>query len=54
MTDMNKRFHGVLVDSSVITRITASATFPADAAVSYAVLPGFCDVHVHFREPGFS
>ncbi len=20
----------------------------------YAVLPGFCDVHVHFREPGFS
>ena len=54
MTDMNKRFHGVLVDSSVITRITASATFPADAAVSYVVLPGFCDVHVHFREPGFS
>ena len=21
---------------------------------SYTVLPGFCDVHVHFREPGFS
>ena len=21
---------------------------------SYAVVPGFCDVHVHFREPGFS
>ena len=20
----------------------------------YLVLPGFCDVHVHFREPGFS
>ncbi|MBQ8239028.1 MAG: dihydroorotase [Oscillospiraceae bacterium] len=20
----------------------------------YAILPGFCDVHVHFREPGFS
>ena len=20
----------------------------------FAVLPGFCDVHVHFREPGFS
>ena len=19
----------------------------------YTVLPGFCDVHVHFREPGF-
>ena len=21
---------------------------------SYTLLPGFCDVHVHFREPGFS
>ena len=21
---------------------------------NYAVFPGFCDVHVHFREPGFS
>ena len=21
---------------------------------SYVVFPGFCDVHVHFREPGFS
>ena len=20
----------------------------------YSVFPGFCDVHVHFREPGFS
>ena len=20
----------------------------------YTVVPGFCDVHVHFREPGFS
>lgn len=25
---------------------------PSDA--EYTVLPGFCDVHVHFREPGFS
>ncbi len=24
------------------------------AVSSYTVLPGFCDVHVHFREPGFS
>ncbi len=22
--------------------------------MNYCVLPGFCDVHVHFREPGFS
>ena len=25
-----------------------------DVASEYTVLPGFCDVHVHFREPGFS
>ena len=24
------------------------------AVSNYAILPGFCDVHVHFREPGFS
>ncbi len=27
---------------------------PADPAAEYTVFPGFCDVHVHFREPGFS
>ena len=34
-----------------------SPTLPAAlSALSgpYAVFPGFCDVHVHFREPGFS
>ncbi len=25
-----------------------------DGVSQYAVFPGFCDVHVHFREPGFS
>ena len=25
-----------------------------DGVSEYAVFPGFCDVHVHFREPGFS
>ena len=30
--------------------------FPLDAKVipNTAIFPGFCDVHVHFREPGFS
>ena len=30
--------------------------FPIDATVidNTVILPGFCDVHVHFREPGFS
>ena len=33
------------------------ADIPALAALNncaYTVFPGFCDVHVHFREPGFS
>ena len=36
------------------------SSFPLFRSVSglnpdqYAVFPGFCDVHVHFREPGFS
>ena len=25
-----------------------------DPSKEYVVFPGFCDVHVHFREPGFS
>ena len=28
--------------------------FFADIKNNYCILPGFCDVHVHFREPGFS
>ncbi len=31
--------------NSVLSRLNSS---------SYTLLPGFCDVHVHFREPGFS
>ena len=27
---------------------------PADICGDLAIFPGFCDVHVHFREPGFS
>ena len=29
-------------------------TLSFDEVSEYAVFPGFCDVHVHFREPGFS
>ncbi len=40
--------------------VVVSSTSPLVSALSvddvseYVVLPGFCDVHVHFREPGFS
>ena len=40
---------GVFVSSSL-----EAAGFPISASREYAVFPGFCDVHVHFREPGFS
>ena len=33
--------------------VSASALSVFDSD-QYAVFPGFCDVHVHFREPGFS
>ena len=40
---------GVLSSNSPIMK----ELFPFDAP-EYVVFPGFCDVHVHFREPGFS
>ena len=33
--------------------IAGSALSALDSS-RYVVFPGFCDVHVHFREPGFS
>ena len=45
-------------DGSSISPISAidASCVSAEAAVidNIAVFPGFCDVHVHFREPGFS
>ena len=46
---------GACVD--VIDGIRASILTPELSVFNdsrYAVFPGFCDVHVHFREPGFS
>ena len=41
------------------TRDHVVSSFPGEAAQAllsskFTVFPGFCDVHVHFREPGFS
>ena len=38
---------------SIMDRLT-SVDLCAFNSPEYVVLPGFCDVHVHFREPGFS
>ena len=32
----------------------SAEAFSSFRSPSFAVFPGFCDVHVHFREPGFS
>jgi len=41
------------VRASVADRLS-SVDLCAFNSSEYAVFPGFCDVHVHFREPGFS
>ena len=40
--------------SDGIGAIITSADLSVFNSPRYAVFPGFCDVHVHFREPGFS
>ena len=45
-----KKFTNIMMDEQTISSIT-SVFGDSDNIV---ILPGFCDVHVHFREPGFS
>ena len=40
--------------NSVPKKADSSLDVSAFSESEYAVFPGFCDVHVHFREPGFS
>ena len=54
------RFNGVadvLIDEGRIVAVGPRLTTPAGAtkidATGRLVLPGFVDLHVHFREPGF-
>ncbi len=42
---------GALIDVAKALLSREGVSLPTD---EYAVFPGFCDVHVHFREPGFS
>ena len=37
-----------------IRQILSSSEFSKFDDARYVIFPGFCDVHVHFREPGFS
>ncbi len=48
----NKRFEAQVVADGLYSAFDSSSVFNIDDPC--LVLPGFCDVHVHFREPGFS
>ena len=40
--------------SSVALEFLSLPSVSALNSIEYTILPGFCDVHVHYREPGFS
>ena len=44
--------YGSFTDS--IDTGSLSRAFPSAETADFVLFPGFCDVHVHFREPGFS
>ncbi len=48
----------IIGDSSFVAdmhkRLSAGGAFAEFNNSNFTILPGFCDVHVHFREPGFS
>ena len=40
--------------SDTVASVLNNEAFSFLNSPEYSVFPGFCDVHVHFREPGFS
>ena len=58
MTEQTKaKVISASLGSAFVDGIGASISSPMLSdfnSPNYAVFPGFCDVHVHFREPGFS
>ena len=45
----------VLIDGDRITKTEENITVPADKVIDASgcyVMPGFIDLHVHFRDPG--
>ena len=52
-TSMLDAVCGSNIRVSLLDRL-ASVDLCTFDSTEYAVFPGFCDVHVHFREPGFS
>ena len=53
-TEMKLRAIGCDVSDIISTGTPLADELARFVSSEYVVLPGFCDVHVHFREPGFS
>ena len=50
-----QKLKGICCDDRIVSSASRKmAEFAALSVGNIAVFPGFCDVHVHFREPGFS
>lgn len=55
MTDFKAKIHAKCKDKESFGKcfLSQESLSPFNAP-EYSIFPGFCDVHVHFREPGFS
>ena len=51
---MNIKSIGCSVDSAFVSRFVSADELSSFKASQLVMFPGFCDVHVHLREPGFS
>ena len=55
MTAIKAKMYGRFKDDeSLVNCFFSQEAFSSFNFPEYCVFPGFCDVHVHFREPGFS
>ena len=55
MTAIKAKMHGKIKDTeSMVNCFLSQESLSPFNSPEYTVFPGFCDVHVHFREPGFS
>ena len=54
MKDLNNAMMDQNQAESLAKAFLADQKLLSDHMENYSIFPGFCDVHVHFREPGFS
>ena len=56
MKSLSAKIYGSQIGDLYVSSVTdsLSGVFSDFNSSEYAVFPGFCDVHVHFRQPGFS